>query len=157
MNKIKTLGILVGVLSVVNIGLLIFIFLGIPKSPGPNGFVDKEKAEKFIQEKFGFDETQMIEFRKSKSDHLQHAKELEMNLENLSRSYYTVDNPEQRDSILNRISEISRNIYENNVIHFDQVRSICTPDQLPEMEHFINGLLRQKEKDQRKGIHRKGN
>ena len=149
MSKTKTLSILVGVLSIVNIGLLIFLFIGIPKGPGPNGFRNKDKAERFIQEKFGFDDEQMSEFQTSKTKHMQNAKDLEIVLENLSRSFYMVSNDEERDSLMKSINEVSAKIYMNNVTHFDEVRSICTADQIPEMENFINGLLMQNGKGRR--------
>jgi protein CpxP len=158
MSKTKILGILVGILSIVNIGLLIFLFTGMPKGPGPGGFGSKEKAEQFIQEKFDFNTEQMNQFRKSKANHMQNAKELEVELENLSRSFYMASNEEgrtERDSILKSINEVSIKIYNNNVTHFDEVRSICNPDQEPEMKNFINGLLTQKGKGRKKGDFRK--
>ena len=150
MSKVKILGILVGVLSIINIGLLIFLFLGIPKGPGPEGFRSKEKAEQFIQEKFDFDTDQMSKFSESKANHMQNAKDFEIELENLSRSFYMVSNAAKRDSLLKSINDISAKIYINNVTHFDEVRSICTPEQMPEMEKFINGLLMQNGKGRRK-------
>lgn len=149
MSKIKTLTILVGILALINIGLLIFLLIGKPKGHGPKGMRDKEKAEMFIQKKFGFDENQMKSFAKSKMIHRSLAQDLEAQLNDLSKSFYTIESDDiqvVRDSLMKEINSVSESIYMNNVKHFDEVRAICKPEQLPEMESFVNGLLKRKKK-----------
>ena len=153
MSKIKTLTILVGILALINIGLLIFLLIGKPKGHGPKGMRGKEKAEMFIQKKFGFDNDQMKSFTKSKMIHRSSAQELEVQLKDLSTSFYIVESDnkqEVRDSLMNEINRVSESIYMNNVKHFDEVRKICKPKQLLEMESFVNGLLKNKRKRKRK-------
>ena len=153
MNKIKTLTILVGILAIINIGLLIFLLVGKTRGHGPKGPRDKEKAGMFIQKKFGFDESQMKSFRESKANHRSNVEELEGQLAELSRSFYTVesdDKQEVRDSLMKVINQVSESIYMSNVKHFDDVREICRPEQLPEMENFVKGLLNRKMKRKRR-------
>lgn len=61
----------------------------------------------------------------------------------------------ERESLLKSINEISSKIYNNNVTHFDEVRSLCSPDQDPEMKNFINSLLTQNRKGRKKGEFKK--
>lgn len=144
MNKTKILGILVGLMALINLSLLMFVMRGKPQRPGPERFKEKDKAEQFIQKQFGFDEEQMHQFKKSKANHMQNAKKYELELENLSRSFYMVDsagNSLKRDSLMAQINKLSTDIYYNNAAHFDEVRSICRPNQRDEMKRFIASLL----------------
>jgi len=153
MNKIKTLSILVGILALINIGILAFFLIGKPKGHGPKGNRGGEKAHMLIKEKFGFDDSQMKSFQKSRMIHMETVKILEKQLTELSRSYYTIEvanKKEVRDSLMNEINEVSENIYKSNLKHFDEVREICKPEQLPEMRNFVNGLLNRNEKRERK-------
>ncbi len=158
MNKIKTLSFLVGILALINIGLLIFLLMGPPRHKGPKGMRGKENAEKFIQMKFGFDEGQMKQFRRSKVEHMNTSKALYSQLDKLSAVYYnddSTDNNANQDSLLNDIQVLSEEIYRNNKKHFDEVRGICRSDQLPELENFINGLIQRNGSADRPGKRRK--
>lgn len=148
MNKIKTLGTLAGVLAVINICLVIFLIMGRPKGPHP-GPMGKENAEHFIKDKFQFDDAQMKAFQISKEKHMESSRAVQKELEVLSRSYYMTDGAGDvsvRDSLMTQINILSSEMYEINRMHFDEVKGICNPDQVAEMEGFINGLLMPKRK-----------
>lgn len=145
MIKTKTLGILAATLALINIGLVFIIMTGPPKHGGPGGFKSLKEAESHIQEKFGFDENQMKSFRESKEKHQKSSGELHEQLDELSGTFYMSDDAQDqdlRDSLLQEINEVSEKIYLNNSRHFDEVRTICSRDQLPELEHFISSLLK---------------
>jgi len=141
---------MVGILALINIGLLIFLFVGRPQAHGPEGFKGKDRADQFIQKKFGFDQDQMKSFSKSKVIHRNVNQDLQTKLDQISQSFYLNESPDEdpiRDSILSEINLVSNEIYRNNANHFDEVKSICKPEQLPELKKFIRSLLPQNRKD----------
>ena len=144
MNKVKVLTILVGILFVLNLGLMYMSFFGLKsdnKGPGP-GF-GQENADLFIKSRFGFDEDQMKSFKESKSTHGKSLRPVNKQLQELSRSYYLSydkDN-EIQDSILSEIQKLDVEIYKINSRHFAEVALICTEKQKPELNNFIRSLV----------------
>lgn len=145
MKKTKVLSILVVVLAIVNIGLILFLVVGIPPQRGPGMFKDQNPAEAFIKEKFKFDDDQMKAFNESMEKHKSTTRATKEALDKLSRKYYMstdTSDKSERDGLLDEIGALSNDIYIQNMIHFDEVRNICNEDQVLEMEGFIRSLLK---------------
>ena len=157
MNKTKTLSILVGILVVLNIALLVFLLFGRAKGPKRGGHHGKGKPSRFIQKTFDFDEKQMAQFDQSKESHFENLRELHSELSQLSESFYLIDRNEdssKSDSLMSEINSLNQEIYMRNLKHFEEVRSICTPDQVDGMEAFIKELV--KRQRGKRGKRRKG-
>lgn len=132
MNKIKTLKSLVLILAVINIVLIASIFF----RKRPPHRLNEKKAESVIQKRFSFDDNQMNAFKESKNKHKEKSKELESSLEKISAEFYTSSSI-VNEHLLDSILIITEDIYKLNDTHFDEIRSICKKDQLPEVEEFI--------------------
>ena len=144
MNKVKVLTILVGILFVLNLGLMYMSFFG-PKmnKRGPGPAIGQENADLFIRSRFGFDEDQMKSFKESKTTHGKSLRPVNKQLQELSREYYLSydqDNAIQ-DSILSEIQKLDVQIYKINSKHFAEVALICTEEQKPELNNFIRSLV----------------
>lgn len=140
MNKIKTLKIIIGLLLMINLGLLSFFF--IRKGPPHHHGSDKGKAQ--IKKTFNFDDNQMIAFEESRAEHKDKSKTLTRNLHEVSKVYYSTADKVKQAALLDSITTISRQIYLANDEHFSDIRTICRPDQEKHMGKFINTLINRK-------------
>jgi len=141
MNKTTTLKWLVGLLVLLNIGIIAFMFSS--RKPPHRHIDNKDKSEKLVQKRFNFDEDQMNRFRSSKEKHESKTTEISKALAESSRAYYQIkaSDLEKKDSMRNEILLLSNEIYLANDQHFQEMREICRPDQLHELENFINSIL----------------
>ena len=84
-------------------------------------------------------------FEISKTKHMKQSKSLSMELKDASLAYYNYSAVNEiKDSLYSNIESITQKIYKANQNHFDDVRRICNPAQLPEMDFFIKGLINRK-------------
>ena len=142
MNKIKLLSILIGLLVLLNVIVLCFFLIG-KQHIGPiNGHHIPDRHGNNIKESFGFNDNQADLFEISKNKHVEESKSLSKDLKDASLDYYQhSESIETKDSLYANIQSITQKIYEANDNHFNEVRKICTADQLPQMDEFIKGLL----------------
>ena len=142
MNKIKLLSLLVGLLVLLNVIVLCF-FLFSKQHRGPiNGHHIPDRPGNDIKESFGFNDNQADLFEISKGKHVEESKSLSKELKDASLAYYKHSaSIEIKDSLYANVESITQKIYVANDTHFNEVRNICTPDQLPQMDEFIKGLL----------------
>lgn len=142
MNKTQLLSILVGILVIMNITAISFLLFKGQKGPMGPRMGNAAAADAFIKDEFGFDDTQMINFSKSKMKHQESIKPAEEELRKVSKAYYHLKPIDSsRDSLLNLIAQSSRNIYTINMEHLDEVRAICKNDQMENLEQFIDQLF----------------
>ena len=141
MNKIKLLSILVGLQLALNIVALSFLFLNKDRShERPH---TREQKDSGLKEQFGFNDDQMQSFQISKEKHQEESKILRHELADASTNYYNTEvGDSNRIEHYTEVMDLTKRIYEVNTQHFDDVRSICTQDQLPTMEKFIRSLTR---------------
>ncbi len=139
------LSILVGLLVLLNIIVLSFLLIGKKHNgPGPNKH-NPERHGNHIKERFDFDDSQVKMFEISKSKHMELTKDLSSTLKEASLAYYNEESENtNKDSLYSDVMSITQKIYEANDTHFDEVRKICTAEQLPAMNDFIKGLLNRK-------------
>lgn len=141
MNKIKLLSIVVGLLVLLNVIVLSFLFLGMNNHPN-QGPPNREGTRNSLIEKFGFDENQINLFEISRTKHMELSRSHSKQLEEASIAYYNSSaSNEIRDSLYSNVESMTQKTYKANSTHFEDVRNICTPEQLPEMDNFIKGLL----------------
>ncbi|MEM6700894.1 MAG: hypothetical protein AAF599_21000, partial [Bacteroidota bacterium] len=96
-----------------------------------------------LHRQMGFDEAQMERFEASKEVHRVKMQKYQQQLKKLSKTYYYLNATDtlDRTALLVEINQVSSNIYETNAQHFDDLRAICTPKQLPKLDRFIDHLI----------------
>lgn len=143
MNKSRFYKAIILGLVILNIALLLFLVLGRKKKSGPRDHPhNPEFALDRISTHFGFDESQVKLFEASKNKHKNSVNFLYLQLEETSKQYYLVESDEElRDSLLSIITNSNHNIYKSNTLHFDEIRKICTSEQLPKIDRFIQNLI----------------
>lgn len=143
MTKTKLLSTAVIVLVLLNLAMLAFLFFG---HKGPRGMHpqngNKAAADAFIKDRFKFSDDQMKLFIESKEKHKEESQRLNEELSEISKSYYlALGNSIVQDSLWLKISDLNESVYKVNSDHFEEVANICTQEQKPELDKFINGLL----------------
>jgi len=144
MSKNTILTILVSVLLLINICTIGFLIMGKKHGhQGPIGERNHHTLDETIQKNFQFDEGQMAQFEVSKASHMQSVNSLREILDDNSQKYYKVPSTDKakRDSLISLIEKTTADIYEVNQKHFDEIRKICRPEQLTQMDNFIDMLL----------------
>jgi hypothetical protein len=137
MNKIKTLKLLSGLLLLINIGLISFMIFN--KGPRER---NHKKAEAHLKKTFGFNDNQMVKFGEFRDEHRQRGHQLSDQLAATSKAYYnTVDDDTSKRILLDSIVKLSKEVYLNNDRHFNDMRSICNPEQLKNISRFIDNLM----------------
>lgn len=134
MNKVKLLSILSVGLLLANITLLWFLLSNKPKhaGPGPNG-----GPRNIIINKLDFDENQVKQYE---SLILWHRGEIDKSQEQIvvlkNELYSTLvdSNATTKDSLINKISAIQKNIETIHYKHFQDIKNLCRPDQLVAFE-----------------------
>ncbi len=142
MNKTKLLGLLVGLLVLLNVAILSYLFLNKQDNRPPRGPHNPEMRAMRIIERFDFDDTQIALFEKSKDKHVEKSKELYKQLEEASVAYYNHSEINAtKDSLYAQVESITQLVYKANDIHFNEVRKICNQEQLSKMDEFIKSLV----------------
>lgn len=137
MDKMKFFKILVIVLLLIN--LLTLAFALAPKVMGPKG----QGAKRGIQQHFNFDEAQLEEFEKSRDEIKMKLDDLNPRLTEISKEYYSLENEgEEGGALLDEIAKINAQIYRAHLKHFQDLRTIATPEQRKAIPDFINNLIR---------------
>ncbi len=154
MNRTKLLTIAVLGLLLINLGTLIFILSKKSDSKPllhqhPKGMRDEKQREEgpkqIIIERLNFDTLQQKKYEVFVEEHQSKSRELK----DLSREIHdelysllkenTIDKSKS-DSIINKIS-INQNLMDHlNFNHFQQIKSICNPEQLERFNALVEDL-----------------
>lgn len=140
MNKITVYKGIILLLVLLNTALIAFIVMGPRKGPKrpPR---DAQMAMESIQKNFDFDDQQMEQFLLSRNKHAAKTRDLTRKLKAASLAYYQNGDPNKKDSLFQVADQYSDAIYLANDTHFEEVRAICRPDQLPRVKTFIGALM----------------
>ena len=131
MDKMKFLKIIIGVLLLINLVTLGFVFG--PMVSGPKGGIQKH---------FGFDKEQMVAFEKSRVEIRSKLDQLNPKLREMSKAYYSLEEEgESGAAMLDQIGEINTDIYKAHLKHFQDLREISTPKQREMVPGFIDRLM----------------
>ena len=134
---------MVGLLLILNI--IVLSFLAFRKPPRPGLHPQNHPMEKDLLENLELSEEQQNAFEKSKDNYIQKSKLLNEDLNNTSIKYYSASiDDSTRVVIHNDILDLTDKIYQTNLEHFDDLRSLCTPRQIEKMEEFINTLIKRR-------------
>jgi len=143
MSKEQLLTILAITLAGMNLLLVGFLYLR-PSPMGPPHLRGKAAADRFIKDKFKFDDAQLEAFLRSKDKHFEAINSTRRQLTEYSQAYYLlpIQQTAAKDSLLQLIQAQNLEIYSINNTHLEEIRQICRPDQLPYLKDFIKEQAR---------------
>ena len=156
MNRFKLLSGFVAVLITLNSAvLLVFIFqakdhkrLHFPHRP------TEHQKHQMVRDLFSFDDDQMHLFLRSKKDHGDLIYRLSNKQLKLSEAFYDIHKAEaslnEREDILEQLSEINKDIYKANLNHLQDISEICDASQKVYLDSFINNILHKNDKAENK-------
>jgi len=129
MQKAKVLSIVSLGLLAVNIVLVWFLFSH--KPPGPRG----EGPKKMVIEKLHLDEGQMAKYEELIQWHRAEIGKLDNKMLGLKNQLYQTLNQNvgqpQKDSLMLEIGELQAEIEKVHYKHFEDIKSLCKPEQMP--------------------------
>lgn len=131
-----------GLLVLLNIMILSFIFLGKSNNGFRRDMHRPPPPGERMNERLGLNDDQKEIFESSRQKHIEFVKNLSQELEEASLAYYLHESKDElKDSLFADVILITDKIYKANDTHFNEVRSIFTDKQQPEMERFMSSIL----------------
>ena len=147
METIKKNRSLIGIiifLLVSNIGMLIFFLVlgnGTRKDHPPH----KDIIATFLKNDMGFTQQQMDQYDKIHKDHMDKMKPFFDSVHSSKDNFYNLLNVNEPDSVVNKAAAV---IGENQMSldlkmfkHLQNVRNLCTPDQLPKFDSLFKNVI----------------
>lgn len=131
MNKIKALTYSVIILVILNVSMIVFFFVIKPRE-----FRNQRNGpRKMIIEKLHFNEDQQIQLQASIENHIEKVISCEKQIQQTKQNLYAqLSQPKVdakvKDSLINALGEIQKQIETSRFNHFKKIRKICnTPEQ----------------------------
>jgi protein CpxP len=146
MDKIKLLTIAVISLLLLNLGTLGFlIFARPPHSMGPPGM--HQQPKEIIIERLRFDKEQQKKYAELIRWHRGTINAIETEIHQLKNKLYLqlLKNKADtitRDSLINALADYQKQIEATHFRHFQDIKSICTPDQMDDYNDLTEELSR---------------
>jgi len=143
MDKIKLLTFSVIALLLMNIVALVYFFQSHSKE-GHNG-PDGQRPARIIIEKLQFDEKQQEEYQKLIHWHRSNVDQLDQQVRKTKQELYLqLVKPEvdskAKDSLINNIVSIQKQIEEVHFKHFQDIKKLCTPKQQKDFDELTKEL-----------------
>lgn len=142
MSKTKILTILAIALFVLNVGTITALILGKPKHPPRQaGHGPKE----IIIDRLKFDNTQIAQYQKLIEKHKKQIEEREAKIKAYKNELYQLlqsNNKSKEDSLVQLIGLTLMEIEQANFSHFEDIKSICKPEQLENYIELTNDLIK---------------
>ena len=139
MNKTRFLTLLSIGLLIINLVLLGFIFLRKPKQRPPDAL------KKTIISKLALDEKQISLYDSMVKQHVKAVNAANDSIVELKKILYNSlkndENTLQNDSLISKINQIQTNIEHIHLAHFQAIKTICTPDQLPKYYELTEDII----------------
>lgn len=152
MNKIKTISMIAIGLLISNLVLVGFIMLRKPKHPMPQG------PKKMVIEKLHFDDKQVEQYEVIIQEHQKNIRKADDDIIKYKNALYQTltksDNESEKDSLINQIANVQKEIEDIHFNHFLEIKKLCKPEQQKYFEDLtkeIEGLFykRQMPKEKR--------
>ncbi len=151
MNKNRLLIFLIAGLLISNILLVLFIMKGKRHGPGhgpgPEGPPQhKPSPREVVIERLHFDETQVAKYETLIQKHRSDVKDTEKALMELKTNLYNnlknTENKTLSDSLINSIIALQNKLEHIHYAHFEDIKKLCTPEQLNNFNELANDLAR---------------
>jgi protein CpxP len=143
-NKIYVF--LIGILLLSNLALVAFLVLNEP----PKKEIRKDRPGSYMKEalknEVGFNDQQMTQFEEMADQHRQQMRPMFEDIAKTKESFYNLlTQPNAADTILNKsareIGEKQRLIDLKIFLHFQNIRTLCTPEQRPMFDTLIQRVV----------------
>lgn len=108
--------------------------------------VNLPKQEKFLREKLNLDKEQMRKMKESRQRHFAQVEPIDKEINELKHELFTSSGltQDQVGSLLSEIGSKQRNLDSLMLVHFIELRSFCTEEQLSGMNQLINDITSQR-------------
>lgn len=145
MSKQKILTIAVMGLLVLNLGIVGFLFLGKPMHPpGARGLpLGQEGPKQIIIDKLEFSPQQAASYEELIKVHQRKVKVLDQEINTAKNALYQTlaeEAPTKKDSLINRVATIQKEIEILHYTHFETIRELCTAEQLDNYKELTSEL-----------------
>jgi len=139
MNKTKFCYIVIGLLALSNMILAFFFF------ENKNRQFNPDKPRDIVIERLRFDESQVKQYDVLIQNHRQKTHEIGRQIRELKKELYSNLPKPQNDSVnlelISNINEKQKDLEFVHYNHFLEIKSVCTPSQLPLYENLTNELI----------------
>ncbi|MFT5386589.1 MAG: protein CpxP [Saprospiraceae bacterium] len=129
-------------LFILNVGTISALILGKPKHPpGQEGHGPKE----VIIDRLKFDKAQVAQYQALIEKHKTQIEERETKLKSYKNELYQLlqsGNKSKEDLLIQLIGSIQMEIEQINFSHFEDIKTICKPEQLENFNAFTADLAR---------------
>lgn len=146
--KSKILVSIIGVLLLVNIGMLIFfLWMNPGKKPERKPERPHFSMTSVLEKEVGFSKEQLQKFEQLREKHRKQLKPLFDSLRAAKDKFYKLlKDPALNDSILNdaarSIGESQEALDLRTFKQFQELKTICTPEQQPKLDSVIQGMVK---------------
>jgi len=136
MSKMKLLVVAIGLLVAVNL----FMMWQLSKPPGLKG----PQNQKIIIEKLALDASQVAQYDQLVGAHQRNIRMYDDSMKALKKELYTeslvTSDTAGAQTIIQKIIEVQQSIEWVHYRHFEDIRALCRPDQLPAFDELANDL-----------------
>jgi protein CpxP len=145
-SKNKSLIFIIAVLLLTNIAVLGY-FLWFKKSPRQEGPGRSPGIEAALQKEVGFNDQQIAQYKQLKEEQWKNFRPMFDDMHKAKDSLFNLLSYENvNDSVINTTADViaqkQKAIDIRMFNHFRQVRSLCTPEQLPKYDSLIQRMMR---------------
>lgn len=138
MSKVKLLSLLAAVLFLINLVLIGFLFL----KPGKHG--PGEGPKKLIIERLNLNREQVVQYEALIREHRKSIHQADRELREAKNQLYQTLSHHATDSLqqlmLEKTAKIHQHIEEIHYRHFQDIRALCSPEQLPAFDSLRRDL-----------------
>jgi hypothetical protein len=144
--KNKVLLIIVGVLLIVNLGVLLLFLNTRPQDRSGGRNWNRQNMAEILEKKAGFTKQQLQAYQELKDQHRKKMKPLLTDMRSARDSFYKLlYAPEVTDSALSHAADVialrQKAIDLQTFRHFQQVRNLCDDSQRPKLDTLIHQFM----------------
>jgi len=154
--RYRNLLIIIGTLLLTNVGVLIYFLRQekVPATEQPER--TRSTVTEMLQDEVGFNEQQTAKYKELKDKQREKIRPMYENMRKAKDSLFRLlSYPGTPDSVLDKAGEViaqrQKELDIETFNHFRRVRTLCTPDQLPQYDSLVIRLIRKMGKPFRHG------
>ena len=142
-NILKTLWSVIILLLLMNIGMMAWFWLS-----GNKGVLNaslQPHARLYLEKEVGFNEQQIATYRELRDEHLHELRDLRDSVKALKQQFFnkipdTKIAPEEITKLTKELGDKMAKVDKITFEHFQEVRKICTPEQLKKFDEIIGNF-----------------